>query len=29
MDGLAYRCWAELIHRQADTRFEDAMIGSK
>jgi len=26
MDGRAFRCWAQLMHRQSDTLYEDAMI---
>ena len=28
MDGLAFRCWARLMHRQSDTLYEDAMIAA-
>ena len=28
MDGPAYRCWAQLMHRQSDTLYEDAMIAA-
>jgi predicted nucleic acid-binding protein len=28
MDGPAFRCWARLMHRRSDTRFEDAMIAA-
>ena len=28
MDGLAFRCWAQLMHRQSDTLYEDAMIAA-
>lgn len=28
MDGMAFRCWAALMHRQSDTLYEDAMIAS-
>jgi len=28
MDGMAFRCWATLMHRQSDTLYEDAMIAA-
>ncbi|MFM9103888.1 MAG: PIN domain-containing protein [Cyanobium sp.] len=28
MDGPAFRCWAQLMHRQSDTLVEDAMIAA-
>ena len=28
MDGPAFRCWAQLMHRQTDTLYEDAMIAA-
>jgi predicted nucleic acid-binding protein len=28
LDGTAFRCWAQLMHCQADTLFKDAMIDS-
>jgi hypothetical protein len=28
MDGVAFRCWAQLMHRQSDTIYEDAMIAA-
>ena len=28
MDGRAFRCWAQLMHRQSDTLYEDAMIAA-
>jgi toxin FitB len=28
MDGVAFRCWAQLMHRQSDTLYEDAMIAA-
>ena len=28
MDGLAFRCWAQLMHRQSNTLYEDAMIAA-
>ncbi|NEX19062.1 type II toxin-antitoxin system VapC family toxin [Thiorhodococcus mannitoliphagus] len=28
MDGPAFRCWARLMHRKSDTRYEDAMIAA-
>lgn len=28
LDGPAFRCWAQLIHRQSDTLYEDAMIAA-
>lgn len=28
MDGPAFRCWARLMHRRADTLYEDAMIAA-
>ena len=28
MDGLAFRGWAQLMHRQSDTLYEDAMIAA-
>ncbi len=28
MDGAAFRCWAQLMHRQSDTLHEDAMIAA-
>ena len=28
MDGPAFRCWAQLMHRQSDTLYEDAMIAA-
>ena len=28
MDGAAFRCWAQLMHRQSDTLYEDAMIAA-
>lgn len=28
MDGLAFRQWARLMHRQSDTLYEDAMIAA-
>ena len=28
MDGLAFRCWAQLMHRKSDTLYEDAMIAA-
>ena len=28
MDGLAFRRWAQLMHRQSDTLYEDAMIAA-
>ncbi len=28
MDGLAFRRWARLMHRQSDTLYEDAMIAA-
>ena len=28
MDGSAFRCWAQLMHRQSDTLYEDAMIAA-
>ena len=26
MDGPAFRCWAQLMQRQSDTLYEDALI---
>jgi predicted nucleic acid-binding protein len=28
MDGSAFRCWAQLMHRQSNTLYEDAMIAA-
>ncbi|MCS5694443.1 type II toxin-antitoxin system VapC family toxin [Cyanobium sp. FGCU-6] len=28
LDGPAFRCWAQLMHRQTDTLYEDAMIAA-
>jgi hypothetical protein len=28
MDGAVFRCWAQLMHRQSDTLYEDAMIAA-
>ena len=28
MDGRAFRCWAQLMHCQSDTLYEDAMIAA-
>jgi len=28
MDGPAFRCWAQLMHRQSETLYEDAMIAA-
>jgi predicted nucleic acid-binding protein len=28
MDGAAFRCWAQLMHRRSDTLYEDAMIAA-
>ena len=28
MDGPAFRCWAQLMHRQSETFDEDAMIAA-
>jgi len=28
MDGPAFRCWARLMHRKSDSRYEDAMIAA-
>ena len=28
MDGAAFRCWAQLMQRQSDTLYEDAMIAA-
>ena len=28
MDGPAFRCWAQLMHHQSDTLYEDAMIAA-
>lgn len=28
MDGAAFRCWAQLMHRQSETLYEDAMIAA-
>ena len=28
LDGPAFRCWAQLMHRQSDTLYEDAMIAA-
>jgi predicted nucleic acid-binding protein len=28
MDARTFRCWARLMHRQSDTRIEDAMIAA-
>jgi predicted nucleic acid-binding protein len=28
MDAAAFRAWARLMHRQSDTRYEDAMIAA-
>ena len=28
MDGLAFRRWAQLMHRRSDTRYEDGMIAA-
>lgn len=28
MDGPAFRCWANLMHRTSDTLYEDAMIAA-
>ena len=28
MDGRAFRCWAQLMHRQSGTLYEDAMIAA-
>jgi predicted nucleic acid-binding protein len=28
MDARAFRCWAQLMHRQSDTLYEDAMIAA-
>jgi len=28
MDGPAYRCWAQLMHRQSDTLYENAVIAA-
>ncbi len=28
MDGRTFRCWAQLMHRQSDTLYEDAMIAA-
>jgi hypothetical protein len=28
MDGAAFRAWAQLMHRQSDTLYEDAMIAA-
>jgi len=28
IDGLAFRRWAQLMHRRSDTRYEDGMIAA-
>ncbi|MFM9086608.1 MAG: type II toxin-antitoxin system VapC family toxin [Cyanobium sp.] len=28
LDGPAFRCWAQLMHRQSDTLYEDTMIAA-
>jgi toxin FitB len=28
MDGVTFRLWAKLMHRQSDTVYEDAMIAA-
>ena len=28
LDGPTFRCWAQLMHRQSDTLYEDAMIAA-
>jgi predicted nucleic acid-binding protein len=28
MDGAAFRCWAQLMHRRSDTLYEDAMMAA-
>lgn len=28
LDGPAFRCWAQLMHRASDTLYEDAMIAA-
>lgn len=28
MDGLAFRCWAKLMHGKSDTLYEDGMIAA-
>jgi len=28
LDGPAFRCWAQLMHRHSDTLYEDAMIAA-
>ncbi|MFM9101404.1 MAG: type II toxin-antitoxin system VapC family toxin [Cyanobium sp.] len=28
LDGPAFRCWAQLMHRKSDTLYEDAMIAA-
>jgi len=28
LDGPAFRCWAQLMHRQSNTLYEDAMIAA-
>ncbi|MFN4866664.1 MAG: type II toxin-antitoxin system VapC family toxin [Cyanobium sp.] len=28
VDGPAFRCWAQLMHRKSDTLYEDAMIAA-
>ena len=28
LDAPAFRCWAQLMHRQSDTLYEDAMIAA-
>ena len=28
LDGPAFRCWAQLMHRRSDTLYEDAMIAA-
>lgn len=28
MDGPAFRCWAELMHRKSETLYEDAMVAA-
>jgi predicted nucleic acid-binding protein len=28
LDGAAFRCWAQLMHRQSDTLYEEAMIAA-
>jgi hypothetical protein len=28
MNGRPFRCWPQLLHRQSDTRYEDALIAA-